>query len=81
MRVIVENKVGANSNISTAYDARSKPGGYALYPFACTTAATTVQLFKHARVDIGKSIQVAAMTRNLAFILLVDAKDHIGLPR
>jgi len=73
--VIVENKVGANSNIATEYVARSKPDGYTLYPFAGTTVAATMHLFKNPPVDVGKSIQVAATTSNLAFMLVVDAKS------
>jgi tripartite-type tricarboxylate transporter receptor subunit TctC len=73
--VIVENKVGANSNIATEYVARSKPDGYTLYPFAGTTVAATMHLFKNPPVDVGKSITVAATTSNLAFMLVVDAKS------
>src|SRR5262245_17677315 len=73
--VIVENKVGANSNIATEYVARSKPDGYTLYPFAGTTVAATMHLFKNPPVDVGKSIAVAATTSNLAFMLVVDAKS------
>jgi tripartite-type tricarboxylate transporter receptor subunit TctC len=73
--VIVENKVGANSNIATEYVARSKPDGYTLYPFAGTTVAATMHLFKNPPVDVGKSIQVAATTSNLAFMLVVDTKS------
>ena len=73
--VIVENKVGANSNIATEYVARSKPDGYTLYPFAGTTVAATMHLFKNPPVDVGKTIQVAATTSNLAFMLVVDAKS------
>ena len=73
--VIVENKVGANSNIATEYVARSKPDGYTLYPFAGTTVAATMALFKNPPVDVGKTIQVAATTSNLAFMLVVDAKS------
>jgi tripartite-type tricarboxylate transporter receptor subunit TctC len=73
--VIVENKVGANSNIATEYVARSKPDGYTLYPFAGTTVAATMALFKNPPVDVGKSIAVAATTSNLAFMLVVDAKS------
>ena len=64
--VIVENKVGANSNIATEYVARSKPDGCTLYPFAGTTVAATMALFKNPPVDVGKSIAVAATTSNLA---------------
>ena len=73
--VIVENKVGANSNIATEFVARSKPDGYTLYPFACTTVAASMHLFKNPPVDVGKELQVAATTSNLAFMLVVDAKS------
>jgi tripartite-type tricarboxylate transporter receptor subunit TctC len=73
--VIVENKVGANSNIATEYVARSKPDGHTLYPFAGTTVALTYHLFKTPPVDVGKALQVAATTSNLAFMLVVDAKS------
>jgi tripartite-type tricarboxylate transporter receptor subunit TctC len=72
---IVENKVGANSNIATEYVALSKPDGFTLYPFAGTTVAATMHLFKNPPVDVGKSITVAATTSNLAFMLVVDAKS------
>ncbi|HWL04711.1 MAG TPA: tripartite tricarboxylate transporter substrate binding protein [Xanthobacteraceae bacterium] len=73
--VIVENRVGANSNIATEYIARSKPDGHTLYPFAGTTVAATMHLFKKPPVDVGKTIQVAATTSNLAFMLMVDPKS------
>ena len=73
--VLVENKVGANSNIATEYVARSKPDGYTLYPFAGTTVAATMHLFKNPPVDVGKALTVAATTSNLAFMLVVDAKS------
>ncbi|MBN9080963.1 MAG: hypothetical protein BGP04_22050 [Rhizobiales bacterium 62-17] len=73
--VVVENKVGANSNIATTYVARSKPDGYTLYPFAGTTVAATMHLFKEPPVDVGKTLTVAATTSNLAFMALVDAKS------
>jgi tripartite-type tricarboxylate transporter receptor subunit TctC len=73
--VIVENRVGANSNIATEYVARSKPDGHTLYPFAGTTVALTYHLFKNPPVDVGKALQVAATTSNLAFMLVVDAKS------
>jgi len=71
--VIVENKVGAASNIATEYVARSKPDGYTLYPFAGTTVAATMHLYKNPPVDVGKALQVAATTSNLAFMLVVAA--------
>ena len=69
--VIVENKVGAASNVATEYVARSKPDGYTLYPFAGTTVAASMALFKNPPVDVGKALQVAATTSNLAFMLVV----------
>jgi tripartite-type tricarboxylate transporter receptor subunit TctC len=73
--VIVENKVGANSNIATEYVARAKPDGHTLYPFAGTTVAATVHLYKNPPVDVGKALQVAATTSNLAFMLVVDVNS------
>jgi len=73
--VIVENKVGAASNIATEFVARSKPDGHTLYPFAGTTVAASMHLFKTPPVDVGKALRVAATTSNLAFMLVVDAKS------
>jgi tripartite-type tricarboxylate transporter receptor subunit TctC len=73
--VVVENKPGAASNIATEYVARSKPDGYTLYPFAGTTVAASMHLFKNPPVDVGKALKVAATTSNLAFMLVVDAKS------
>jgi len=73
--VLVENKVGANSNVATEFVARSKPDGHVLYPFAGTTVAASMHLFKNPPVDVGKALKVAATTSNLAFLLVVDAKS------
>lgn len=73
--VIVENKPGAASNIATEYVAKSKPDGHTLYPFAATTVAASMHLFKNPPVDVGKALRVAATTSNLAFMLVVDAKS------
>jgi tripartite-type tricarboxylate transporter receptor subunit TctC len=73
--VIVENKVGAASNIATEFVAKSKPDGHTLYPFAGTTVAASMHLFKRPPVDVGKALRVAATTSNLAFMLVVDAKS------
>jgi tripartite-type tricarboxylate transporter receptor subunit TctC len=72
--VIVENKVGAASNIATEFVAKSKPDGHTLYPFAGTTVAASMHLFKKPPVDVGTALRVAATTSNLAFMLVVDAK-------
>ena len=72
---IVENKPGANSNVATEFVARSKPDGHMLYPFAGTTVAASMHLFKNPPVDVGKALKVAATTSNLAFMLIVDAKS------
>src|SRR5919108_15183 len=66
--VIVENKPGAASNVATEFVARSKPDGHTLYPFAGTTVAATMALFKNPPVDVGKALKVAATTSNLAFM-------------
>ena len=73
--VVVENRVGANSNIATEYVARSKPDGYTLYLFAGTTVAATMALFKNPPVDPGKTLDAIATTSNLAFMLMVDANS------
>ena len=73
--VVVENKVGAASNIATEFVARSKPDGHTLYPFTATTVAASMHLFKNPPVDVGKAIRVAATTSTLAFMLVVDAKS------
>jgi tripartite-type tricarboxylate transporter receptor subunit TctC len=72
--IVVQNKPGALGNIATEYVARSKPDGYTLYPFAGTTVAASMHLFKNPPVDVGKALKVAATTSNLAFMLVVDAK-------
>ena len=52
--VVVENKVGAASNIATEYVARSRPDGHTLYPFAGTTVAASMHLFKNPPSTSGK---------------------------
>jgi tripartite-type tricarboxylate transporter receptor subunit TctC len=46
-----------------------------LYPFAGTSVAASMHLFKNPPVDVGKALKVAATTSNLAFVLAVDAKS------
>ena len=70
---VVDNKVGAQSNIATEFVARSKPDGYTLYPYTGTTVAMTYHLLKNPPVDVGKELQVAATTSTLGFMLVVDA--------
>lgn len=73
--VIVENKPGAASSIATSYVAKSKPDGHTLYPFAVTTVAASMHLFKKPPVDVGKALRAAASTSNLAFMLVVGANS------
>jgi tripartite-type tricarboxylate transporter receptor subunit TctC len=73
--VIVENKPGAASNIATEYVAKSKPDGHTIYPFAVTTVAASMHLFKRPPVDVGKSLRAVASTSNLAFMLVVGANS------
>jgi tripartite-type tricarboxylate transporter receptor subunit TctC len=73
--VIVENKPGAASNIATQYVAKSKPDGHTIYPFAVTTVASSMALFKNPPVDVGKALRAVASTSNLAFMLTVGANS------
>jgi tripartite-type tricarboxylate transporter receptor subunit TctC len=73
--VIVENKPGAASSIATEYVAKSKPDGHTIYPFAATTVAASMHLFKKPRVDVGKALRAVASTSNLAFMLVVGANS------
>jgi tripartite-type tricarboxylate transporter receptor subunit TctC len=73
--VVVENRVGAASNIATEYVARSKPDGYTIYPFTATTVAASMHLFKNPPVDVGKALRVAATLSTLSFTLVVDANS------
>jgi tripartite-type tricarboxylate transporter receptor subunit TctC len=73
--VIVENKPGAASNIATQYVARSKPDGHTIYPFALTTVAASMHLFKNPPVDVGKELRAVATINRQPFMLLVDAKS------
>jgi tripartite-type tricarboxylate transporter receptor subunit TctC len=73
--VIVENKPGAASNIATEYVARSKPDGHTIYPFAVTTVAASMHLFKKPPVDVGTALRAVAATSNLAFVLTVGANS------
>jgi tripartite-type tricarboxylate transporter receptor subunit TctC len=72
--VIVENKPGAFSNIATEYVAKSKPDGHTIYPFAGTTVAASMHLFKNPPVDVGKALRVVATLNRQPWMLLVDAK-------
>jgi tripartite-type tricarboxylate transporter receptor subunit TctC len=71
--IVVENKLGAQSNIATEFVARSKPDGYTLYPYTGTTVAMTYHLLKNPPFDPGKELKVAATTSKLGFMLVVNA--------
>jgi tripartite-type tricarboxylate transporter receptor subunit TctC len=73
--VIVENKPGAASNIATQYVAKSKPDGHTIYPFALTTVAASMHLFKKPPVDVAKELRAVAGINRQPFMLTVDAKS------
>jgi tripartite-type tricarboxylate transporter receptor subunit TctC len=73
--VIVENKPGAASNIATQYVAKSKPDGHTIYPFALTTVAASMHLFKKPPVDVGKELRAVATINRQPFMLVVDANS------
>jgi len=55
--------------------AKSKPDGHTIYPFAVTTVAASMHLFKKPPVDVGKALRAVASTSNLAFVLTVGANS------
>ena len=68
---IVENKPGANSNVATEFVARSKPDGHVLYPFAGTTVAASMHLFKNPPVDVSKAVELVATLSRQPVMLVV----------
>lgn len=71
--VVVENRVGANGNIATAYVAKSRPDGYTIYLNAPSGLAANMHLFKNPGVDGPKELQVAATMLRQSFMITVAA--------
>ena len=71
--VVVENRVGANGNIATAYSARSKPDGYTVYLNAPSGLAANMHLFKNPGTDALKELFVAASLNRQTFMITVSA--------
>jgi len=69
--VIVENKPGANGNISAQYTARSKPDGYTVYIHAGSSTAANFHLFKRPPLDPRKDLQVVATLNIQPFTIVV----------
>jgi len=71
--VVVENRVGANGNIATAYSARARPDGYTVYLNAPSGLAANMHLFKNPGTDSLKELKIAATFNRQAFMITVGA--------
>jgi len=71
--VIVENKPGANGNISAEYTARSRPDGHVVFVHAGTTVAGNMWLLKNPPIDAVKDLKTIATTHKQAMMLTVRA--------
>ncbi len=72
-QVVVENRVGANGNIATAYAAKAKPDGYTIYLNAPSGLAANMHLFKNPGTDSTKELTVAATLLLQTFMITVSA--------
>ena len=71
--IVVENRVGANGNIATAYAAKSKPDGYTVYLNAPSGLAANMHLFKNPGTDSLKELKVVASLNLQTFMITVSA--------
>lgn len=71
--IVVENRVGANGNIATAYAAKSKPDGHTIYLNAPSGLAANMHLFKNPGTDSTKELIVAATLNRQSFMITVAA--------
>ncbi|HVV93582.1 MAG TPA: tripartite tricarboxylate transporter substrate binding protein [Hyphomicrobiales bacterium] len=72
---IVENRTGANGNISAQYVARSDPDGYTIYIHAGSSTAANYSLFKRPPIDPRKDLQVVATLNKQPFMVVVPAES------
>jgi tripartite-type tricarboxylate transporter receptor subunit TctC len=71
--VIVENKVGAGSNIASDYVASAPPDGYTLL-LAAAPITMTRYLYKNLKFDVLKSFEPIANVMNAPAVLAVSKK-------
>ncbi|MDB5533151.1 MAG: Tripartite-type tricarboxylate transporter, receptor component TctC [Hyphomicrobiales bacterium] len=69
--VLVENKVGALSNIATEYVARSKPDGHTLYVTSAGVLAANQHLLKTPTVDLANALQVFGTINKAPYMITV----------
>jgi len=70
-QVIVDNRVGAGSNIGSAFVAKAVPDGYTLL-FATSTLATNVTLYKNMGYDLRKDLVPVAQVAQIPNVLMVN---------
>jgi tripartite-type tricarboxylate transporter receptor subunit TctC len=73
--VVVENKTGANGNISAEYTARAKPDGHIVYIHAGSSTAANYWLFKKPPINPAKDLQVVATLNQQPFMVVVAANS------
>ncbi|WP_455288700.1 tripartite tricarboxylate transporter substrate binding protein [Cupriavidus necator] len=71
--VVVENKVGAGSNIASEYVASAAPDGYTLL-LAAAPITMTKYLYKGLKFDVQKSFDPVANVMNAPAVLAVSTK-------
>jgi tripartite-type tricarboxylate transporter receptor subunit TctC len=73
--VVVENKTGANGNMSAEYTARAKPDGHIVYIHAGSSTAANFWLFKKPPINPAKDLQVVATLNQQPFMVVVAANS------
>ncbi len=73
---VVENKVGANSNIGAEWVTRAKKDGSVLY-VATTANAINNSLYKNLRFDVRRDFQPVAKIAGVPNLLVVNSKSNM----
>ena len=73
---VVENKVGANSNIGAEWVTRAKKEGSVLY-VATTANAINNSLYKNLRFDVRRDFQPVAKIAGVPNLLVVNSKSNM----